>query len=159
MFHSSWQKWPMRSRLYVSDPMWLYRSGRQSIMMSQSVGSPSSSNTSVSCEENPPSVEIVDVQSPSASPLDDLSRFSPPYRHDCIQETQCYRDTGFNVDYNHPRTNQTYFTPSQEQSFQTSSCRFQKAAPREHQSLWWRSFISLQEFLKWPKVYPTFNRT
>lgn len=136
----------MRSRLYVSDPMWLYRSGRQSIMLSQNVESPSSSSPSVSCEESPPSLDVADLHSPSDSSIDETDRFASPYRYSCREEVPYSRaPTEVSMEYNYPRGNGAYLTSAQEQSYRRSSCRFQGALPdgsTEYQNSRWRNLLA-----------------
>eukprot|EP00794_Sanderia_malayensis_P004805 gene4805-5435_t len=70
------KKWPMRSRLYVSDPMWLYRSGRQhGIMKPQQNFDSSSSSSMVSSDEEESSRTITTTTTKGFA--DDISSSSP----------------------------------------------------------------------------------
>ena len=129
------QKWPMRSRLYVSDPMWLYRSGRQT-MLNQTADSPTSSSASVSCEESPPSLDTTELHSPSESSMADVERFPSPYRHSCREDN--HYNTAIDMEIGYQFRKNDYLVNVEEQRFQTSSCRFQKALPglrTDHHSL------------------------
>ena len=127
----SFQKWPMRSRLYVSDPMWLYRSGRQSITLSQNVESSSSSSPTASCEESPPALETVDLPSPSDSSEDDRDNLSPQYRPSCREEEgyQYHRVPQIGLTYSYSRPSSSYTTVYDESRFQTSSCVYDRVMP------------------------------
>ena len=134
--------------------MWLYRSGRQSIMMNQSAGSPSSS--SVSCEESPPRIDTVDLQSPSDSSMEDVERL-PYFNNTCSNRNY---SAPIDIDYSYHRAEQSYFTSVvEQQSFQTSSCRFQKALPalemENQNSRWWLISLALIKvhYVSWIKAH------
>ena len=116
----------MRSRLYVSDPMWLYRSGRQSII-SERIESQASSG--VSCEESPPRLEPFDTESSSCLPMEvkEGLSFQSIYREDTIID----RGVDINIRYAYHGTERPFMGSMEEerQNFRTSSCRYQKTLP------------------------------
>ena len=103
------------------------------MMTNQRPGSPSSS--SVSCEESPPTIEPVDLHSPSDSPLEGLDRLN---FYDNCRDRNYNSGIDVNISYAYHGAEGSYLTSFEEQqSYPMSSCRFQKVLPAleiEHQN-------------------------
>ncbi len=120
----------MRSRLYVSDPMWLYRSGRQHGMMSQSFDSSSSSSMiSSEEEENSQTLDANDLQSPAESRIDDRESMMIRCRPSCrgTPHSSGASQIDFSCSYSRPLN--SHSNHYQDINFQNISCVFQNIIP------------------------------